>query len=44
MLKVGVPAPEFTGAMTDGDTFCLGAACRSGPVVLYFFPKAFTRG
>ena len=46
-LKVGAKAPEFatTGAV-GGKEFRLDLAqqLKKGPVVLYFFPKAFTSG
>lgn len=46
-LKVGVKAPDFTttGAV-GGKEFKLHLAdqLKKGPVVLYFFPKAFTSG
>lgn len=46
-LKVGAKAPDFTttGAI-GGKAFKLHLAERlkKGPVVLYFFPKAFTSG
>jgi len=46
-LKVGAKAPDFTtdGAL-GGKAFKLHLkdALRKGPVVLYFFPKAFTKG
>lgn len=46
-LKVGAKAPDFTttGAI-GGKPFKLHLASelRKGPVVLYFFPKAFTSG
>lgn len=46
-LKVGDKAPDFTtiGAV-GGREFKLNLAAqlRKGPVVLYFFPKAFTGG
>lgn len=46
-LQVGEQAPYFTlrGAI-DGKpmTFSLQQALQEGPVVLYFFPAAFTRG
>lgn len=46
-LRVGDAAPGFTtAAAVAGKTFDfdLTAALRQGPVVLYFFPKAFTQG
>lgn len=46
-LPVGAAAPDFStqGAMA-GKTFqfSLAKALKKGPVVLYFFPKAFTTG
>ena len=46
-LKVGDKAPDFTttGAV-GGKEFKLHLAdqLKKGPVVLYFFPKAFTSG
>jgi peroxiredoxin len=46
-LKVGAKAPDFTtmGAL-NGKPFSLHLKdqLRSGPVVLYFYPKAFTEG
>ena len=46
-LAEGTRAPGFTttGALA-GQTFAfdLAAALREGPVVLYFFPRAFTQG
>jgi len=46
-LKPGDAAPDFTAkAAVGGDefTFSLAGALKKGPVVLYFFPKAFTKG
>ena len=46
-LKIGDPAPQFTADAAVGGqrfTFSLADALRHGPVVLYFFPKAFTKG
>jgi peroxiredoxin len=42
MLKVGDNAPDFTSEATDGRTITLSALEKR--VVLYFFPKAFTKG
>ncbi len=46
-LKPGIAAPEFTApAFLAGEpfTYDLKAALKQGPVVLYFFPAAFTPG
>ncbi|MFZ5795300.1 MAG: redoxin domain-containing protein [Sphingomonas sp.] len=46
-LKVGDTAPNFTTeAALGGKThsFTLATALKKGPVVLYFFPAAFTSG
>ena len=46
-LKVGDAAPNFkTQAAVAGKAFDfdMAAALKKGPVVLYFFPKAFTQG
>lgn len=47
LLAPGVAAPDFTAeAALAGQpfTYTLSDALRKGPVVLYFYPKAFTRG
>src|SRR5271169_2579933 len=46
-LTVGDSAPEFTAQAAIGGnefTFALADALKKGPVVLYFYPKAFTKG
>ena len=46
-LKPGTPAPTFTApAFLAGQpfTFDLAATLKQGPVVVYFFPAAFTPG
>ncbi len=46
-LKVGAATPDFsTDAALGGAVFkfSLAQALKKGPVVLYFFPKAFTSG
>ncbi len=46
-LKVGDPAPEFEAEATlagEPFRFKLADALKKGPVVLYFYPKAFTKG
>jgi len=46
-LTVGSKAPDFTLQATQGGnvfTFSLADALKKGPVVLYFYPAAFTPG
>jgi peroxiredoxin len=46
-LKPGAPAPDFTApAYLAGApfTYKLSEALKKGPVVVYFFPSAYTRG
>jgi thioredoxin-dependent peroxiredoxin len=46
-LAVGASAPDFTTDAALGGKefkFSLAQALSKGPVVLYFFPKAFTKG
>ena len=46
-LKDGSTAPDFTTQATLGGkefTFSLADALKHGPVVLYFYPAAFTQG
>jgi peroxiredoxin Q/BCP len=46
-LKPGDAAPDFNAKATLGGKefqFSLAEALKKGPVVLYFFPKAFTSG
>lgn len=43
MLKVGEPAPDFTAQATNGAAVSL-RELRGRPVVIYFFPRAFTMG
>ena len=46
-LSIGTKAPNFTLQATQGGnvfTFNLGDALKKGPVVLYFYPAAFTPG
>jgi cytochrome oxidase Cu insertion factor (SCO1/SenC/PrrC family) len=37
-------APDFTLADTDGKPVALHDLLKNGPVILAFFPKAFTGG
>lgn len=46
-LAVGDPAPDFTTDAALGGAafkFSLAQTLKKGPVVLYFYPKAFTSG
>jgi peroxiredoxin len=46
-LKPGAPAPDFSAPAALGGQpfrFALAEALKRGPVVLYFYPKAFTQG
>jgi peroxiredoxin (alkyl hydroperoxide reductase subunit C) len=46
-LKVGDAAPDFTLQASEAGkqfTFSLADAEKKGPVVVYFYPKAFTKG
>jgi peroxiredoxin Q/BCP len=46
-LTVGASAPDFTSQASLGGkefTFSLASALKKGPVVLYFYPAAFTKG
>src|SRR5262249_33780049 len=46
-LRVGAPAPDFTARASLGGKqfdFALAEALKKGPVVLYFYPAAFTPG
>jgi peroxiredoxin len=42
--RVGDAAPDFTVTDVDGLELSLGKLVDQGPVVLAFFPKAFTPG
>ena len=46
-LKIGDKAPDFSAPATLGGkefTFHLADALKKGPVVVYFYPAAFTKG
>jgi peroxiredoxin len=46
-LAIGAPAPDFTAKASLGGKefdFSLAEALKKGPVVLYFYPAAFTKG
>jgi thioredoxin-dependent peroxiredoxin len=42
--KVGDVAPDFTAADSDGKKLQLSEMLKTGPVIVAFFPKAFTGG
>ena len=43
-VKVGDKAPDFTLPDTDGRPVTLSKVLAEGPVILAFYPKAFTSG
>jgi thioredoxin-dependent peroxiredoxin len=43
-LKVGDKAPDFTLLDSEGKPTNLSKLLERGPVILAFFPKAFTPG
>ncbi len=43
-VEVGDPAPEFTLKASDGKSYSLTDFKGKKPVVIAFFPKAFTGG
>lgn len=43
-LEVGDPAPDFTLPDTEGKPVTLSVLLKKGPVILAFYPKAFTPG
>ncbi len=42
--KPGDLAPEFTAVDTEGKSYTLSEMLKRGPVIVAFFPKAFTAG
>lgn len=42
--QVGQIAPDFTAVDTDGISHHLDDMVKHGPVIVAFFPKAFTPG
>ena len=42
--KAGDVAPEFTAVDSDGKSHQLSEMLKRGPVIVAFFPKAFTAG
>ena len=43
-LEVGDKAPDFTLQASDGKTYSMSQFLGQKPVVIAFFPKAFTGG
>lgn len=43
-LEVGDKAPDFSLQASDGNTYTLSQFLGEKPVILAFFPKAFTGG
>ena len=43
-MDVGEQMPDFTATLDDGSRTTLSEMVRDGPAVLFFYPKAFTRG
>jgi peroxiredoxin len=43
MIRVGDTAPDFAAKACDGRMLRL-SELRGAPLILFFFPKAFTRG
>ena len=42
--KVGQKAPDFEAVNSAGQTLKLSELAKKGPVIVAFFPKAFTPG
>lgn len=43
-MDVGERVPDFTATLDDGSQVQLSTMLQDGPVVLFFYPKAFTGG
>ncbi len=43
-MDVGDEVPDFTATLDTGETTSLSALLADGPIVLFFYPKAFTSG
>ncbi len=43
-LEVGDKAPDFNLQASDGETYSLSQFSGDKPVIIAFFPKAFTGG
>ena len=44
MLEAGAAAPEFSLVGSDGETYTLADLQAQAPVVIAWFPNAFTGG
>lgn len=43
-VKTGDVVPDFSAELSDGTSVSLFQLLKSGPIVLFFYPKAFTPG
>jgi len=43
-MKVGELVPEFEAENQNGELVSLSSLLESGPIVLFFYPKAMTPG
>ena len=43
-MDIGDEVPDFTATLDTGETTTLSRLVEDGPVVLFFYPKAFTGG
>jgi thioredoxin-dependent peroxiredoxin len=43
-VRSGAQVPDFEARLQDGSTVRLSALLQDGPVVLFFYPRAFTPG
>lgn len=43
-VKTGDRAPDFSAELSDGTKVSLHELLKEGPIVLFFYPKAFTPG
>jgi peroxiredoxin Q/BCP len=44
MLKIGTAAPGFDAVLETGESFKFSNWAGTKNVVIFFFPKAFTKG
>jgi len=43
-MNIGDEVPDFTATLDDGSQTTLSDLLANGPIVLFFYPKAFTGG